>query len=147
MNRLSGELTILILDTLLSDDDRFSFATCCKRVWSNATIVCNVPMNLNKTFTAIDIRRLVHLNISAADYNEAYLKHVLKYASHLKSITFEDRNRFSIQFNQMFMEVEKEIKLMVPMTAYNKFVLVQEDAENTSLDIQFYHKKSLIDVT
>lgn len=44
----------------------------------------------------------------------------------------------------MFTEVKKEIKLMVPENAYNKFVMVKEDAENSYLDIQFHHNENFL---
>ncbi|KAI9274020.1 hypothetical protein EDC94DRAFT_510429, partial [Helicostylum pulchrum] len=63
---------------------------------------------LTNKIDSLKLMRVVNLVVCDGLYHLDLIKQVLKYATSLSSITFEEKENFSIKFVQSFMKIERE---------------------------------------
>ena len=132
---LPDEILLLMLCSLLNGKDRYALATSSKKLWSVATRVLKKSFILRTKISALDLRRITALVIEDKQHKPDLIKHVLKYAVNLQSITF-CQQKISFREAEVFMIVERNCTFFVPATAYNPLMLALEESENRHVRIE-----------
>ncbi|EIE76677.1 hypothetical protein RO3G_01381 [Rhizopus delemar RA 99-880] len=99
----------------------------------SADYLCN---SLRNRISPLDLRQLTHLIVESRCYGPGRLAHVLRYATNLVEITFEEKEKFSTKFVQAFMAIERKCSSTVPIKMFDFFKPVLNDSENQNIDVK-----------
>jgi hypothetical protein len=81
----------------------------------------------------LNLRQLTHLIVESRCYEPGLLAHVLRYATHLIEITFEEKEKFFIKFVQVFMVIERKCSYT---KMFGLFMPVMNDSENQNITVK-----------
>lgn len=147
---LPTEVILSVLNVLPSELDKFSFAFVNRRHWR----ICSSPtadiLKLERSITALQLRRYCILIAQDIYYDKKYMKHVFLYATKLHTITLDNRQRCTFDFALFLLRsanISKKVTFIVPERFERKFKCIVEEEEMDHVTIKVSGNEQPIDIT
>ncbi|KAG2209867.1 hypothetical protein INT46_001004 [Mucor plumbeus] len=146
---LPTEVLLSVLNLLPSELDKFSFAFVNKRHWR----ICSSPtaniLKLERSITALQLRKYCAFIVKDRYYDKKYMKHVFLYAASLHTIALDNRQKCTFDFALFLLRsanMNKKVTFIVPERFERKFKCIVEEDEMDHVTIKISGDEQLIDI-